>query len=177
MDELLDILDELGQPTGTTQPRSVVHSTGLWHAVVHIYFYRIVDGEVELVVHHRAKTKDLYPDRWDTRFGGHVKAGDSLETAVKKEVQEEAGITMSPDKLVVGPTQKHEQFPNNEFYTSYFYNFTGDINTLSFKDGEVQAAKWMKAKDILADLSQHPDLWAPKLKGTTHMVQLIQALK
>ena len=39
MDELLDILDEHGNPTGTTALKSKAHKLGLFHATIHVWLY------------------------------------------------------------------------------------------------------------------------------------------
>ena len=88
-EEYLEIVDENNNLTGERKPRSLVHSNGLWHRVVHIYFFRIINKEIEILVQLRSKTKDLSPNMWDTRFGGHIKAGEKLEQAVVDEIRED----------------------------------------------------------------------------------------
>lgn len=173
MEELLDILDEQGNPTGESQPRSIVHSQGLWHRTVHIYFYRKTDTGIELLVHLRSKTKDLNPNKWDTRFGGHLKAGDSLEQALENELKEEVGIEIEQKKLTKGPVHKREKFPNNEFTSVYFYEFDGDINSLTFDDGEVQEVKWLNIDDVLESITNNPDQWSSRPTGFAEIRNLL----
>ena len=45
------------------------------------------------VVHRRAATKDLWPDRWDLACGGVVSAGEDWEPAARRELAEELGVT------------------------------------------------------------------------------------
>ena len=174
MIEKLDILDESGNPTGETEKRSIIHSSGLWHRVVHIYLYRKINKTTELLVHLRAKTKDLHPNTWDTRFGGHVKAGDSLDTAVKKELLEEIGLQINSHKITLGPTYKKLNFPNNEFVTAFFYEFDGDIKELSFKDQEVQQVKWMSVEDITTSMNTETKIWA---SSKSRFNKIVEALK
>lgn len=176
MEELIDILDSEGKLTGESRPRSIVHTTGLWHRTVHIYFYRKLDKGIELLVHLRSKTKDLNPNKWDTRFGGHLQAGDTLEKALANELKEEVGITAEPDKLTAGPTHKREKFPNNEFTSVYFYEFDGDINTLSFKDGEVQEVKWINVNDVLESITDNPEQWSSRPTGFMEIKNLLENL-
>lgn len=173
MEELIDILDQHGNPTGESQPRSIVHTTGLWHRTVHIYFYRKSDEGIELLVHLRSKTKDLNPNKWDTRFGGHLQAGDTLEQALVKELKEEVGITPEPNNLTAGPTHKREKFPNNEFTSVYFYKFEGATESLSFKDGEVQEVKWMNVNKILESIVDDPEQWSSRLTGFMEIKNLL----
>lgn len=176
-DELIDILDGEGNPTGDTQHRSIVHTEGLWHRTVHIYFYRRPENRIELLVHLRSKTKDLKPNTWDTRFGGHLKSGDTIDKALASELKEEVGIVADPSKLTAGPVHKREKFPNNEFTSIYFYEFNGDINALTFNDGEVQAIKWMNINDILESINCEPDNWSSRPTGFAEIKKLLEELK
>lgn len=159
MEELVEILTEDGVPTGQAQPRSVAHSQGLWHKTVHIYLYRILNSEVELLVHLRSKTKDLNPNKWDRCFGGHVKFGDTVEKTIENELQEEAGIQVERNHLMAGQVYKNEKFPNNEFMAVYFYEFNSDPATLTFNDGEVQQVKWMKIFDMRSSMKNCQEQW------------------
>jgi 8-oxo-dGTP pyrophosphatase MutT (NUDIX family) len=46
----------------------------------------------EIVVHRRAPWKDVYPGWWDICFGGVLGAGETWDTAARRELREEAGI-------------------------------------------------------------------------------------
>lgn len=45
MSELLDIVDEQGQPTGRTIERTIAHAQGIWHRTSHVWLLRHYDGE------------------------------------------------------------------------------------------------------------------------------------
>ena len=55
------------------------------------------DGKVLLGL--RAASKKVWPGHWDT-IGGHVEDGESLDDALIREVQEEAGVTPTRFKLI-----------------------------------------------------------------------------
>jgi 8-oxo-dGTP diphosphatase len=52
----------------------------------------LVDDQDRVLLGLRASSKKVWPDHWDT-IGGHVEAGESLEAALIREVQEEIGVT------------------------------------------------------------------------------------
>ncbi len=89
-EELFDILDENGKILGRA-PRSAVHGNpNLLHAVVHLHIF---NKQGQIYLQKRSSKKDLYPGFWDTAVGGHVSAGESIETALIREAQEELGFT------------------------------------------------------------------------------------
>jgi len=160
-EELVDIADENNELTGEVVSRREAHARGLWHRTAHIYFYRATEHGVELLVHLRSKEKDSSPNKWDTRFGGHLASRQGLLEACVREVREEAGIDISPDDLVDGGWFGKNE-PTKHFSYKYFYNFTGDKGDLHFSDGEVQAVKWMTLTDIATALAEHADDWTQK---------------
>jgi isopentenyldiphosphate isomerase len=57
VDELLDVLDQLGRSTGEVVWKSEAHRRGLWHRCFHCWVFG-GDGEPYLLVQRRAATKD-----------------------------------------------------------------------------------------------------------------------
>ena len=139
--ELLDIVDENNKLTGESAPRSKIHSEGIWHRTVHIYLFRKNNDNVDFLVHLRSPLKDLHPNCWDTRFGGHIKSGVSLEEGLKSELSEELGLNADDYKLIEGKWHKRDKFPNCEFTKTYFLEYKGNLEDLKFDDGEVQKVK------------------------------------
>lgn len=168
-EEFLDIFDENNEPTGESVPRSKAHAEGLWHRTVHIYVFRKNDGNVEFLVHLRSKFKDLYPNHWDTRVGGHIKSGVSLEDSAIGEIREEIGLDVGMKDLVKGEWYKGGKFPNQEFIQTFFFEYKGGLNDLTFNDGEVQEAKWMKVEDIKKSIINNPEQWAGGIATFTRM--------
>lgn len=46
--ELLDIVDEKGNPTGETVPREVAHREGIRHRTAHVWIFRRRGGVVQI---------------------------------------------------------------------------------------------------------------------------------
>ena len=163
-EENLDIVNENNNLTGETKPRSLIHSTGLWHRIVHIYFFHKVDNTIEFLVHLRAETKDSDPNHWDTRFGGHIRAGETIEQTVIREIKEEVSLNVDFNDLIEGDWRKQHKHPNNEFSKVYYFEFKGDIKDLKFDDGEVQKAKWMSINEVERSIKEESDIWAGSIK-------------
>jgi isopentenyl-diphosphate delta-isomerase len=95
-DEMVDILDEKGTPTGEVKLKREAHAKGLWHRAVHIWIY---NSKGEVLLQKRAKNKIFLPGLWDVSAAGHVSAGQSYDEAAVREIQEELGVKVKASQL------------------------------------------------------------------------------
>lgn len=173
-EEYFDIVDENNVPTGERKLRSEAHKDGSWHRVVPIYVFRKSGEEIEFLVHFRSDKVDANPNKWDTRFGGHVKAGESIEQAFAEELFEETGLKADPSKVIKGRVYKKDFFPNREFSNVFYYEFSGNLSELKFNDGEVQEVKWLKSSEIISSMEENPTIWSASKKG---FLEILEGLK
>ncbi|KKU06045.1 MAG: hypothetical protein UX07_C0008G0014 [Parcubacteria group bacterium GW2011_GWA2_45_30] len=159
-EELIEIFDENNKPTGEILPRSQVHKGNLWHRVVHIYIFRERDGKIEFLTHLRSATKDLSPNKWDVRFGGHIKSGASVETTAVEELCDEVGLVVPVQELLEGSWLKRSVQNNNEHAQIYFYRFERNEKNLQFYDNEVQRVEWMSEEELIESLQKNSGQWA-----------------
>lgn len=88
-EECFDIVDGEGKVCGKA-PRSICHSRpGLLHQVVHLH---VINSEDQIFLQKRSLTKQIQPGKWDTAVGGHVQSGENIESALKREAEEELGL-------------------------------------------------------------------------------------
>lgn len=89
-DEMFEIYDESGRRTGLAPRRECHGNPALIHRSVHVVI-RHPDGRI--LLQKRSAAKDIQPGRWDTAVGGHLDPGESWETAARRELREELGVT------------------------------------------------------------------------------------
>jgi len=88
-EEWLPLVNEEGAITGKA-PRSVIHNGSLLlHPVVHLH---VITPRKTLLLQKRPLSKAIQPGKWDTAVGGHISAGEDLETALKRGTEEEIGL-------------------------------------------------------------------------------------
>jgi isopentenyldiphosphate isomerase len=87
-DELLEIFDASGMPTGRAKPRAAIHLDGEWHQAFHCW---IVRPGPQIVLQRRAFTKDTFAGYWDAAAAGHWRFGESAAEAAR-EISEELGL-------------------------------------------------------------------------------------
>lgn len=97
-DELFDVVDANGQAAGHAKRRADVHRDGDWHRAVHVWITGMTDGEPFLLFQRRAAGKDTAPLRLDATVGGHLRAGESVDQALR-EINEEIGIVPDLSRL------------------------------------------------------------------------------
>jgi isopentenyldiphosphate isomerase len=108
VDELLDILDEFGRPTGAIVLKSEAHRLGLWHRCFHCWICGSDPEGSYLLVQRRAATKDTWPGYLDVTAAGHLAAGEETLDGLR-EVEEELGLRVDPERLVPLGTRRVEQ--------------------------------------------------------------------
>jgi len=138
-DEHVDILDNMGRPTGEIRLKSEAHTLGLYHVSVHIWFYTD-DGKI--LFQRRSNKKDTFPGLWDISVAGHVSAGETSIQGAIREIEEEIGLTIDEEELEYIGRYRAEKKPkpkfyDNEFHDIYLVKFIYDINTLKLQKEEV----------------------------------------
>ncbi len=99
--EILDIVDETGEPTGRTVERAAAHSEGVLHRTSHVWVARRRAGRVELLLQLRSSRKESFPSCYDVSSAGHIPAGDGFVESALRELREELGIVASPEELML----------------------------------------------------------------------------
>lgn len=96
-EELLPLVDEEGHITGCASRSECHNGSKLLHPVVHLHVF---NSQGQLYLQKRPHWKDIQPNRWDTSVGGHIDLGENVEAALKREAQEEIGITDFEPRLL-----------------------------------------------------------------------------
>ena len=162
--ELLDLLDENGEPSGEVRERTLVHLNGDWHRTSHVWVVRRRgDGGHDLLLQKRSRGKDSFGGCYDISSAGHIPAGqDYLESALR-ELKEELGIAAEPEDLrLVGVHDGRYEgefhgriFKNHEKSHVFAYEKPVEIEKLKLQKEEVESVKWMRIEDVLAAVKAH----------------------
>lgn len=148
--ELLDIVNEDGQPTGETVSREEAHRRGILHRTAHVWIVRQKEGGTDILLQKRSEEKESYPGMYDTSSAGHIPAGDAPLDSALRELSEELGITTSGDQLHRAGTFRirYEKefhgrlFRDNEVTTVYVYCEPVEIGDLTLQASEVSEVRW-----------------------------------
>lgn len=141
MDELIDILDQHGRPTGQTALKSEAHKKGLFHPTVHVWFYT---QKGKVLLQQRGRNKTTHPLLWDVSVAGHVGAGEDIRASAVREVQEEIGLKITAADLqkigVFKSVHKHPSaLTDCEFHHTFICELKVPLGALNKQDSEVEA--------------------------------------
>jgi isopentenyldiphosphate isomerase len=176
VDELLDVIDELGRPTGEVAWKSEAHRRGLWHRCFHCWIAGEDAGGSYLLVQRRDATKDTWPGCLDVTAAGHLQSGEEPLGGGLREIEEELGLKVDPTKLVSLGTRRIEQeIPggcDREFHEVFILFDPTPPEDLRLQKGEVEAVLRIKLGDAerLGALGSVPAVeYAEGRVSTTHV--------
>jgi len=180
-DELIDILDSKGNPTGSRLMKSEAHANGLWHYSVHVWIF---NSRGEVLLQKRAMSKDTFPGLWDISSAGHVSAGETPNEAAVRELGEELGIKAKTGDLKRAMVRELESEPrpglhNNEHVHVYFLKFEGDAKSLKIQKKELEEVKFILLDEFEADLKdkEKKKAYAPNSRPHDYFLEIIRAIR
>ncbi|MDO4614976.1 MAG: NUDIX domain-containing protein [Lachnospiraceae bacterium] len=156
MDEILDIVDEHGQPTGKTTLRSEAHREGILHRTAHVWLVRMRDGKPQILLQKRSDNKDSHPGCYDISSAGHIPAGVGFVPSALRELFEELGVLALPDDLVYCGHRRIQYsanfhgkpFMDNQYSRVYYILRDVDPAALTLQKEEISEVRWMNLSDV-----------------------------
>lgn len=173
MSEILDIVDENGQPTGQTVDREIAHEQGIRHRTAHVWIVRKNEGRIEVLLQKRASNKDSFPGRFDTSSAGHIRAGDEPRSSAIRELKEELGITATADELkytdkFVIQYEKEfygKMFKDSEIAFVFIYTKPVSIEDMTLQEEELDGAEWFEINYVYEECKKHNQKFCVPIKG------------
>lgn len=151
MDELLDVLNEQGKPTGLVKPRKEIQQTGEWHKAAHVW---IINLQEEVLITRRSLDASTSPGAWTMSAGGHVGAGEKSLDCAQRELKEEVGAELPKEKfkyLFTTKFQSGDLFPGkivNQFNDVFLVEADIPITEFKVDPKEVIDLKYVHYKDL-----------------------------
>lgn len=144
-EELWDVLDETGLPTGRytgrSQYRKLAH--GDFMLAVHIY---ILTPQGQFLIQKRAACKSVLPGVWDITTGA-VMRGETGRDAAIRETEEELGLTVRPEQMWLAARIKRRR----NFREIWFVRLPFSLSDCKLKPDEVEEVR-LVSKEELATL-------------------------
>ena len=158
---LWQLYDPQGRPIrdgGAAKLRAVMEGT--LHGSAHVWIWRHVGRDIEVLVQKRSATKINWPGRLDKSAGGHITYGESpIDTAIRK-VQVELGLELLPEQLeLVGV--RHWKAPvdgadmvENDF--QWLYIIEAAEPHINVPTAEVEEVTWKSLAALQSEAGDDP---------------------
>ena len=159
MKEYLDIVTEEGIPTGEVVEHSIAHREGIRHRTAHVWLFRRRNDVIEVLVQKRSADKDLYPGCYDVSSAGHIPAGSDFVSSAARELQEELGLTVSPEELrQVGQRRfRWEGDGMIDCQVSNVYRLWKDVEAedLQIQKSELESVVWLLFGELIRAVAEN----------------------
>lgn len=144
--ELIEIVDRNGNFTGQIMDKEEAHDKNLLHNEVAAF---VINDKQQVLLQKRSANKRFDANKW-ALCAGHVDAGESLESAILREVKEEIGIDISQNDL--NPFAKREfEVKESNSHINYFYYIKLNLDEKDFiiQEEELSEVKWFNIDDVI----------------------------
>lgn len=139
--EVWDLYDKNRIKMDKRAVRGSILEEGFYHVVAHVIIF---NHNGEMLIQHRQKDKEGWPDLWDLTAGGSVLSGETSEEGAMREVREEIGysvdLTNQRPHMTINFGQGFDDF--------YFVMDDVNLDTLVLQDEEVQDVQWANLEQI-----------------------------
>ena len=152
--ELIKIVDENGNFTGTIMDKDKAHDQNLLHWEVATF---IINNEKQVLLQKRSVSKRFNPNKWGL-CAGHVDADEELETAAVREIEEEIGLKVSKDELNLLEEKEVKVRETNSHITRYYYVICNkNEKDFIIQEEELSEVKWFDIDEIMEMMKNNDD--------------------
>lgn len=155
MQEQVILVDEKDAPLGLME-KMECHQKGLLHRAFSVF---ICNSDGKMLLQKRAQVKYHSAGLWTNACCSHPRAGEDIEKAAHRRLQEEMGFDCPLQKLFCFTYKAH--LPNDLIeheYDHVFYGvYDGPIDQINIE--EVDSTRFVELSLLKKDIKDHPSLY------------------
>lgn len=129
----------------------------------------LTNSSGQILIAQRVLTKDMDPGKWGPAAAGTMEEGETYESNIYKEAEEEIGLTGI--KLIKGPQQRFRQ-PRQAFCQWYTAVCDWPESRFVLQADEVARVKWVDPIELRIDAENNPDKYVPGMKSEIDLFQI-----
>lgn len=164
--EYWDAYDQTVTKTGETLIRGQAIPPGRFHLVVEAII-QSKDGSILFMK--RDANKPIYPNYYEASAGGSVLKGEESLVAIKREIFEETGLSIS-NIAFLGETIKPTEY---SVYHNYHATYSGNKESVKLQKNETTDFQWVSLDHLESFLKNHLII-AKQKKLINHYLQTKQ---
>ena len=144
--ELIKIVDEQGNFTGTIMDKEKAHNLNLFYWAVGIF---VINNKKQVLLQKRGANKKIKPNMW-AMCAGHVKVDEQFEIAAVRELNEEIGLKVSQNDLHLLESMEIQKTDKNSHLTRFYYVISNkDEDEFTIQEEELSEVKWFNIDDVI----------------------------
>jgi 8-oxo-dGTP pyrophosphatase MutT (NUDIX family) len=116
----------------------------------------IVDDDGRIFIQRRSPERCIFPNCWDI-VGGHLEPGEGIEDALRREVTEETGWSVSHVLGQVGEYWYTADDGLERVESDFLVRVDGDLSRPRLEEGKHTESRWLGEEDV-AVLDEHRDV-------------------
>jgi isopentenyldiphosphate isomerase len=124
--------------------------------IYRVSYLWITDTEGNIFLARRAFNKNHNPGKWGPAVAGTVEEGETYESNIIKETEEEIGIKIKDVNLKLG-SKKRQKTDHNYFSQVFFLELPVGFNDFKIAKDEVAEVKWFSKEELKKELEENPD--------------------
>ena len=140
-DEIIEYKDK---KEADKNPELIYRVSSLW----------VTNTDGKILLAQRAFNKKHDPGKWGPAVAGTVEEGETYESNIIKETEEEIGLKNI--KLIPG-TKKRKITAYNYFVQEFLLTLPAGFNDFEVQKDEVEQIKWFTEEELKKKLAEHPD--------------------
>ncbi len=111
----------------------------------------------EILLAKRALVKKHAPGKWGCAAAGTIEEGETYDTNIIKETEEEIGVTLTLDQLTRGEKLLMGPPENRRFIQWYMGTADVPVESLKLQEDEVSEARWVPYDELITWMKQKPE--------------------
>ncbi len=165
----LVLVNEKDEPIGENE-KVAVHLEGQRHRAFSVCVVRPTKDGWSMLLQRRHPSKYHSGDLWANAACGHPGSSELVHEAAANRLQYEMGITLPLDYVGVFEYREHVSEEMIEHEIDHVYIGYGDVEPQPHPD-EVTETRWLRISDLVHELGERPELFAPWLSKVLVLVQ------
>jgi isopentenyldiphosphate isomerase len=128
--------------------KEITRVSGLW----------VTDKDGNILLAQRGLNKKNQPGLWGPAVAGSLEEGETYESNIIKEAEEEIGLVGM--KIKLGP--KLRRSSTHEYFGQWFTTTIDRNYPLKKEDKEVESIKWFSREELAILLKEKPEIFLPE---------------
>lgn len=155
--DLLVLVDEADNTLGVLDKAACHDGEGRLHRAFSVF---VLDRDGRVLLQQRARGKRLWPGYWSNSCCSHPRAGEALEAAAARRLEQELGLVCAPERVYAFTYRARYGEHGTEH--EYCHVFLGRSDTTpQVNQREVAAWRWVAPEDLERELEETPERFTP----------------